>query len=210
MSEKPARLGLALVVSGPSGTGKSTVCKILIERNPQISFSVSCTTRKPRIGENDGKEYHFMSEEAFAAKVANGDFIEHASVHGKNYGTLRSEIVSKVSAGKDVLLDIDVQGAMQIKRCASEDAVLSRCIELVFIAPPDFNELERRLRARGTEAEHDIELRLRNARSELEKWCNYDFLIVNKNVGQAVDDLERLVDVLHKNTKRLNDTGFFR
>lgn len=210
MTNKPAKLGLALIVSGPSGAGKSTVCEILRKKRPDIRFSVSCTTRAPRPGETDGKDYHFISPEEFAAKVAENQFIEYATVHENSYGTLRSEIIDRIESGEDVLLDIDVQGALQIKEYVKNDELLAKCVEFAFIGPPDFAELERRLRSRGTETEEAISVRLKNARDELEKWDEYDYLIINKDLDKAVDDMEHLIDILHKCTKRLKDSGFFQ
>lgn len=210
MTDKPAKLGLALIVSGPSGAGKSSVCELLRAKHPELQFSVSCTTRGPRPGEKDGENYYFLSSEEFAAKVAENQFIEHATVHGNSYGTLRSEIFDRVNNGEDVLLDIDVQGALQIKEYVKSDDFLAQCVEFAFIGPPDFAELERRLRTRGTETEEAITIRLKNARYELEKWNEYDYLIINKDLDKAVDDMEHLIDILHKCTKRLKDSGFFQ
>ena len=210
MTNKPAKLGLALIVSGPSGAGKSTVCELLRKKRPDLKFSVSCTTRGPRPGEKDGEDYYFLSSEDFAAKVAENQFIEHATVHGNSYGTLRSEIIDRINQGEDVLLDIDVQGALQIKKYVKNDDLLARCVEFVFIGPPSFEELERRLRSRGTETEEAIAVRLKNASDELEKWNEYDYLVINKELDKAVDDMEHLIDILHKCTKRLKDSGFFQ
>jgi len=207
--KKPDRLGIALIVSGPSGTGKSTVCDELKKLEPGLKFSVSCTTRSSRPGEENGREYYFISEDEFKSKVDKDLFIEYAEVHGNYYGTLRSEIIDRVSAGEDVLMDIDVQGAMQIKEYAEEDEVLSNSIELVFIGPPNFEELEHRLRSRATESEESIQVRLKNAKAELEKWHEYGFLVINKELGKAVADMKAFLDVMHKSTKRLKDSGFY-
>jgi len=207
---KTPRLGIALIVSGPSGSGKSTVCKLLLQRRPELEFSVSCTTREPRKGEINGKDYHFIGKEEFQRRVNNGDFLEHADVHGNFYGTLKSEILDRVKAGKDVLLDIDVQGALQVKKSSKKNPLLGKCSECVFLGPPSFGELERRLRSRGTEKEESIRKRLADAKSELDHWKDYDYLIINQDVEQAVKDMECLVEALRKSTKRLEDAGFYR
>ncbi len=209
MSKKPPRLGIALIVSGPSGAGKSTVCSAVRNRERTLHFSVSCTTRKPRPGEMDGVDYFFISQEDFRNRIVQGDFLEYADVHGNYYGTLKCEILKYVSSGRDVLLDIDVQGAMQIKDKTVTDETLSRCLELVFIGPPSFAELERRLRARATETEDAIIKRLEDAKSEMDFWNRYDYLIINKEIEKTVDDLHSLLDILHKSTKRLEDSGFY-
>jgi guanylate kinase len=201
--------GVAMIVSGPSGAGKSTVCSRLREFKPDLHFSVSCTTRAPREAETDGIDYHFLDKDDFRRKIRDGKFIEYAEVHGNLYGTLITEIVDKVSAGIDVLLDIDVQGAVNIKKRAEEDALLAKTVETVFITPPTFDELEQRLRNRGTESEETILLRLRNARKEMEMWNQYGYLIINKELDKAVEDLKIFIDVMHKSTRRLKNSGFF-
>jgi guanylate kinase len=207
---KTQRLGIALIVSGPSGAGKSTVCNLLRQKHPELEFSVSCTTREPRNGEIDGKDYHFIDKKEFQRRIENNQFLEHADVHGNFYGTLKSEIIDRVESGKDVLLDIDVQGAIQVRKSSEKKSLIERCSEYVFLGPPSFEELERRLRSRGTEKEESIRKRLDNAKSELEHWKNYDYLIINKDVEQAVKDMENLIEMLHKSTKRLEDAGFFQ
>jgi len=207
-NKQPERVGVALVVSGPSGTGKSTVCTQLKELVPELGFSISCTTRAPRQGEIDGREYYFISKEEFYKKRDQGLFIEYAEVHGNFYGTLKSEVLDKVSIGQDVLLDIDVQGALQIKKSAENDELLAKSLELVFIGPPSFTELERRLRSRATESEESIQLRLKNAEAELEQWQEYEYLIINNELENAVSDMKAFLDIMHKKSKRLKNPGF--
>ncbi len=206
---KPPRLGIAIILSGPSGAGKSTVTNLLRQRNPDLCFSVSCTTREPRNGEVDGKDYYFIDKKDFQRNIRDNEFIEHAEVHGNFYGTLKSEIIERVRAGKDVILDIDVQGAFQIRKCSKQYSLLARCTELVFLGPPSFDELERRLRGRKTEKEDVIRKRLETAKLELDHWRDYDYLVINKEVEQTVKDMETLIDILHKSTKRLEDSGFY-
>jgi guanylate kinase len=194
-----------LVLSGPSGAGKSTVIAMLRNQRPDLQFSVSCTTRPTRPGERDGVDYHFISPAIFADRAAAGDFIEYAEVHAHHYGTLRCEVAHHLEAGRDVLLDIDVQGARQIAARASQDDLVARCLERIFLAPPNLAELERRLRSRATDNEETIRRRLANARVEMAAWREYDFLVVNQDLPLAVADLHTLIDALHKRTRRMED-----
>lgn len=203
-----SRFGIALVVSGPSGSGKSSICKRVLPAREGLCFSVSCTTRSPRPGEVDGRDYYFLSREDFLRKVEANEFIEHAEVHGNLYGTLKSEVVRRVSEGLDVILDIDVQGALQFRALEREDKVLSLCAEYVFVAPPSYAELERRLRGRGTEAEEVVQRRLANSKRELEAWREYDYLIVNDKLDDAVVETLKLIDAFRASTARMKETPF--
>ncbi|MDO5449950.1 MAG: guanylate kinase [Akkermansia sp.] len=155
-------LGTLLIVSGPSGCGKTTLCRHA-ESDGLTAYSISCTTRAPRPGEQDGVDYHFLSREDFDAKVAAGEFLEHATVHGNSYGTLRADIVALLEQGKNVVMDIDVQGAASIRAC--QDSVIRRAYADVYVYLPSA-ELEARLRGRQTDAEEVIQLRLKNAAEE--------------------------------------------
>ena len=171
-----SRLGVLLVVSGPSGTGKTTLCRKLCDENEAI-FSISCTTRAPRAGEVDGRDYFFLSEEEFVRRIERGEFFEHAQVHGRRYGTLKSFVTENLERGVDVMMDIDVQGATQVRAC--EDAIVKRCLTDVFILPPSAEELNNRLAGRGTETQEAVELRMKNAIAEMEHWPAYDFALVS-------------------------------
>ena len=171
------RLGVLMLLSGPAGAGKSTILRTAIEKDPGLQFSVSCTTRPPREGETDGVDYHFLSEGEFAAKVEAGEFLEHAGVHKWRYGTLRESVVGLLEEGTDVIMDIDVQGAEQIR--ASDDPTVMRALVDIFVMPPDTAELERRLRARGSESEETFQLRMKNALAEIEQWPSYSYRILS-------------------------------
>ncbi len=175
------------MVSAPSGTGKTTVLKRLMQRRPEIVFSVSATTREPRPGEEDGRDYFFLSTDEFRKGIEAGEFAEWAEVHEHYYGTPESYLESQVSRGKDVILDIDTQGAFQIKEKHPEAV-------LIFLAPPSFEELERRLRERKTEPEDVVERRLRVARAELELSGKYDYMVVNSEIDDAVSDIETVIE----------------
>ena len=170
------RLGLLIVVSGPSGSGKTTLCRKAADAGEAI-FSVSCTTRAPRAGEVDGKDYFFVSEPEFQDKIERGELFEHAHVHGRWYGTLKSFVLDNIKRGVDVLLDIDVQGAAQVRMCG--DDILKKCHLDVFILPPSVEELRSRLAGRGTEDKTAFELRMTNAVAEMEHWPNYDYTLVS-------------------------------
>jgi guanylate kinase len=170
-----------LVISGPSGSGKTTICKRLLE-DPRVKFSVSATTRAPRPGEVDGRDYHFLSRERFRELMAQGEFIEHAEVYGNMYGTLRQPMLDALARGEVYLLEIDVQGALQLK-ALGEPGIY------VFIAPPDFAELRRRLTARKTEAPDVLERRLQKAEDEWRERKKYDHIVVNDLVERAVGEI---------------------
>ena len=188
--------GDLFVISAPSGTGKSTLCHRLMEETPGIRFSVSHTTRSPRKGEVDGIDYHFVTRAAFDSMVKQGEFLEWARVHGNCYGTSRTSAVKMLEKGMDVLLDIDIQGAMQVKRIFHQAA-------FVFILPPSLKVLEQRLRRRGTDSEETIMLRLKNARQELKALKKYDFLIINDDLIRAVGDLQSIVLARRCRTARM-------
>jgi guanylate kinase len=173
------------VISAPSGTGKSTVCRIIGSREPDVALSVSYTTRKPRGKEKDGVEYHFLGDATFDRMIAEGKFLEWAEVHTKRYGSGREETEKLISAGKDVLFDIDVQGGQQIKQ-AVEQAVL------IFLLPPSIDELVRRLSKRKTESENEIMQRLKVAVWEMEQGKSYDHHVINGDLDDAVEEVEKI------------------
>ena len=177
------RHGILFVVSAASGTGKSTLCNSLRQSSDFI-YSVSCTTRPPRPGEIDGEDYHFLLRNHFEEKVAAGAFIEYAEVHGNYYGTLKQTVLDAIAAGTDVLLDIDAQGAASIR--SNPDPQLAASLVDVFIMPPTFEELERRLRKRGTETEESIIRRLANGREEMQRWSEFKYTILS---GSMEEDL---------------------
>jgi guanylate kinase len=174
------------VITGPSGVGKGTLIEQLLERIPELELSVSATTREPRPGEEEGRDYHFLSSEEFERRVEAGDFLEHATYSGNRYGTLREEVERRLAEGRSVVLEIEVQGARQV-RAAMPEAVL------IFIAPPDPAALRRRLEGRGTDSRDAIEKRLRTAEFELDAQAEFPHVVVNDEVQKCASELESLV-----------------
>ena len=201
-SNEAGRSGLILILSGPSGSGKSSIYKLSIGDLGAIEFSVSCTTRAPRPGEVDGRDYHFISREEFDRLVAEDAFAEHAEVHGNCYGTLKSELLGRVQRGIDVLLDIDVQGAAQLRKLCDSSCEFRRACVFIFIMPPTFEELERRLRGRATETEESIVRRLANAKGEMAHAAEYDHVIVNDDLARAAAEFTALVRGLRDDPAR--------
>ncbi len=189
------RKGILMVISGPAGVGKGTLAGMLLERDASFSFSVSATTRNQRPGEVEGTHYWYMTEEAFSVMENNGDFLETATVHGYRYGTPLKPVMNMLEQGLDILLDVDSQGAKAVM------SKLADCVT-VFILPPSFVELERRLRARNTEAEEEICRRLFNARNELEQLNRYRYAIINDDVNTAYEQLTAIVTAERLNTVR--------
>lgn len=192
--------GLLFVISAPSGAGKTTLLRQVMKMVPGLVFSVSHTTRKARQGESDGRDYHFVDRENFSEMIGRGLFLEHAEVHGNLYGTSRLSVEEQLAQGRDVILDIDVQGAAIVKK-----AVLLRAI-YIFIAPPSLEELENRLRNRGSENETTIALRLNNARNELRVAAEYDYLVVNDRLEEGLEMLKSIV-LAERSRNRRNSDG---
>jgi guanylate kinase len=185
-AKKRERRGLLAVVSGPSGVGKGTVVRRLLEQIQESTVSISVTTRAPRPGERDGVEYHFVTDERFDELVAAGELLEHATYAANRYGTPRGPVEAQIAAGLCVLLEIEVQGAMQVRE-ADRDALL------LFLAPPDVDELERRLRSRATEDEATVARRLAAARDELDQRFAFDHVVVNDDLDDCVKELLELI-----------------
>ena len=182
-----ARTARLFVVSGPSGVGKGTLVARVRAKRPDLGLTVSATTRTPRAGEVDGTSYYYLTEDEFSARVAAGEFVEWANVHGHRYGTLKSEVERNLTQGRSLILEIDVQGGLNVRN-SYEDVVL------VFIAPPSMEELEKRLRGRGTEDEETISTRLANAAHEMELMDAYDATIVNDDLDRAAAELYALIE----------------
>lgn len=183
------RYGNLIVISGPSGVGKSTLVKQARSVLPDLEFSISCTTRSPRPGEEHGREYYFLSPEEFEKKVTDGEFLEYAGIFNRRYGTLKSEVLSRLEKGEQVLLDIDVQGAKQIRAAAEKSPELARSVRFILIAPPSLDTLEARLRGRASETEEQLQLRLGAAKAELANYKIYDYVVVNDDLDQAAEEL---------------------
>lgn len=187
---------LLLVVSAPSGAGKSSLCNRLVEMNPGMVYSVSCTTRPPRGEEKNHVHYHFLSPDEFQTRLQNNEFLESAEVHGNRYGTLKETVRQALVQGHDIIMDIDVQGAEQIRRaCAlmpDTDAVKQSLVD-IFIAPPSFEELRRRLCGRRTDAPEAIEKRMRNAEKEMRHQSDYQHIVVNDDLEKATEQLAKII-----------------
>lgn len=179
-------LGLLIIISGPSGVGKGTICDLLIKNNPNLTCSISATTREPRSGEIDGVDYHFLSVEEFVSRVDKGDFLEWASNYGYYYGTLKSSIDRLRTEGKDIILEIDTKGAMQILN-AYPDSIS------IFILPPSIDELEKRIINRGSETKESLAKRISHARDEISVSGSYSYVVTNDKVDSAVSQIEDII-----------------
>lgn len=184
---------LLILVSAPSGGGKTTLCDLLLQTLPTITRAVTSTTRAPRPGEEHGKDYYFFTPEEFQRRVADGEFVEHATVFGRSYGVLRSELLAKLRSGHDVLLNIDVQGAETIRERAAADPELSRALVSIFLTPASITELEARLRRRNSDSEPEIQKRLATARQELSHWNHFDYLVISTS---KEEDLRRALAIV--------------
>jgi len=180
------RRGRLFVIAAPSGTGKTSLVRALMERSPSLAFSISHTTRQPRPNEMDGRDYHFTDRSRFESMIAQGEFLEHAEVFDNLYGTGRRNVESALEAGRDLLLEIDWQGAVQVR------SRLPEAID-VFILPPSREALEQRLRGRGTDSEEVIQRRLKDSVTELSRWHEFRYVVVNDHFDRALADLQHIV-----------------
>jgi guanylate kinase len=190
----PTSNPLLIVISAPSGGGKTTLCKQLLAAHSNMSRAVTCTTRLPREGEEDGVDYYFLDATSFLKRVQAGNFLEHATVFGNSYGTLKSEVLSKLRQGKDVLLNVDVQGAATIRERAKEDPELKDTLVQVFLTPPTLAILEQRLKRRGTDSPQVIQKRLGVAKQEIAQWKNFDYLIISTTIAEDLRRMECIVE----------------
>jgi guanylate kinase len=193
---------LLIVISAPSGGGKTTLCNQLLAARPDLARAITCTTREPRGEEKDGVDYYFLDAGSFLKRVQAGNFLEHATVFGNSYGTLKSEVLGKLRAGKDVLLNIDVQGAAAVRKCAEEDPELKKALVTVFLTPATLGILEARLLKRGTDTPATIQKRLGVARQEIAQWKNFDYLIISRGIGDDLREMQAIVEAEKMRTKR--------
>jgi guanylate kinase len=199
---------LLVVISAPSGGGKTTLCHQLLTARPEMTRAITCTTREPRKDEKDGEDYYFLDAGSFLKRVQAGNFLEHATVYGHSYGTLKSEVLGKLRLGKDVLLNVDVQGAAAIRKCAEEDSELKRALVTVFLTPPSLAVLEHRLRKRGTDATSVIQKRLGVARQEIAQWKNFEYLLTSRSVAEDLAGIQAIVDAEKMRTGRSKPPEF--
>ena len=178
--------GILFVVSSPSGGGKGTLIKRLLKQVPNLGYSVSFTTRAPRNGEVDGREYFFVTPAQFEAMVANNEFLEWAHVHGKQYGTARQQVIREINDGRDIVLEVDVQGAASVRSLLADSVS-------IFILPPSFEVLKQRLQARGTDSPEELDLRLRNAPGELKDYFAFQYVILNDDLDRATNQMSAIV-----------------
>ena len=200
LNKQFTRTGILFVISAPSGAGKTTLCDAL-RQTPDFVYSVSCTTRPPRAGEIEGDDYHFISQQDFAAQMEAGEFLESATVHGHYYGTLRKPLIANLQNGVDVLIDVDIQGAAAIR--AFDDPTIRQSLCDVFIMPPDLDELRRRLTKRGTETPEQIETRIVTAAREMELWRDYRYTIISKSMEEDLQKFRNIMGAERYLSRRL-------
>ena len=190
---------LLILISAPSGGGKTTLCQQLLAARPNMTRAITCTTREPRPGEKDGVDYHFFTATEFLKRLQAGNFIEHATVYGNSYGILKSELLGKLREGRDVLLNVDVQGAATIREQAESEPELKRALVTVFLTPTPLSVLEERLKKRAADALAVIQKRLAVARQEIAQWKNFDYLLVS---GTKPEDLRRTLAIIESEKMR--------
>jgi guanylate kinase len=191
---------LLILISAPSGGGKTTLCNLLLEARPNMTRAITCTTREPRKGEKDGVDYHFFSATEFLKRLQAGNFLEHATVYGNSYGILKSELLSKLRDGKDVLLNVDVQGAATIRERAEAEPELKKALITVFLTPPTVEMLEERLRKRAQDPAAVIQKRLAVAKQEISQWKNFDYLLLSTT---KAEDLHRMTEIVEAEKMRV-------
>jgi guanylate kinase len=199
MSNEMQRRGLMLVLSSPSGAGKTTLSRRLLESDPDVAMSVSATTRRPRQGEIEGKDYFFVSPSMFAGMIEGGAFLEHALVFGNHYGTPKEPVMLALAKGRDVLFDIDWQGTQQLRQQAGDDLVS------IFVLPPSHAELERRLRARAQDEEDVVQQRMARANNEISHWAEYDYVVINDDLDASLEKIRIILAA--ERMKRGRQTG---
>jgi guanylate kinase len=190
---------LLILISAPSGAGKTTLVKLLLKAQPHMTRAITCTTRDPRPGEQDGVDYYFLPAGDFLKRLQAGNFIEHATVYGNSYGILKSELLQKLRAGRDVLLNVDVQGAATIRAQAATEPELARALVTIFLTTSSVDVLAQRLRMRGADAEAVIQKRLAVARQEIAQWKNFDYLVIS---GSKQEDLRRTLAIVEAEKMR--------
>ena len=190
---------LLILISAPSGGGKTTLCNMLLKARPDMTRAITCTTRAPRPGEKDGVDYHFFDASEFLKRLHAGNFLEHATVYGNSYGILKSELLGKLREGKDVLLNVDVQGAATIREQAESEPELKRALVTVFLTPTPLTVLEERLKKRGADAAAVIEKRLTVAKQEIAQWKNFDYLLLSTT---KQEDLRRTLAIVEAEKMR--------
>lgn len=191
--------GVLIVISGPSGAGKGTICEALLEKHEEIVLSVSATTRSPRKGEVDGVNYHFLSKETFVSRIEEDDFLEHAQVYGNYYGTPKSDVQKILDSGRDVILEIDIQGALKVKEQSNEGV-------FIFILPPSMEELKQRIIKRGSETPESLMTRFKSAYKEINYVSKYNYAVVNDTVERAVEKIEGILLAEKCRVDRLKET----
>lgn len=196
---------LLILISAPSGGGKTTLCRQLLRARPNLVRAVTCTTRPPRKGERKGVDYYFLTAEDFLRRVQAGHFLEHATVYGHSYGLLKSELLGKLRAGRDVLLNVDVQGAATLREKAKDEPELRRALVTIFLTPTSLPEIERRLRRRGADSPEVIRKRVAMARQEIAQWRNFDYLLVSTS---KQEDLRRALAIVAAEKMRTERSDF--
>jgi guanylate kinase len=199
-SKTPNTAPLLILISAPSGGGKTTLCDMLLAACPHMTRAVTCTTREPRPGEKDGVDYYFLEAGNFLKRLQAGNFLENATVYGNSYGLLKSELLGKLREGKDVLLNVDVQGAAAIRERAEDEPELKRALVTVFLTPATEAELEQRLKKRGTDAPAVIQKRLGVARQEVAQWKNFNYLLISTS---KQEDLRRMLAIVETEKMRV-------